>query len=343
MPGDPQHGLEPPPSDPASGPTSGPTRRRLVISTALIPALAGAAQLIARPTAAAVGRNDRPLVLPLPTTQNDWRGVTRTLGRQGEVLAGTVYRVAFLRRDLRVVSKGVTITPDLAVGSYISFVRYADGSTLMMGDMAVLETELQHVTDTLHAHGIGQTALHKHLLTQKPAIWWTHVHGHGHDAVALARGLRAALDRTGTPHTEPPATKAHRLDLDTAGIDAALHAKGIQDGRIYKVIFARRERIIDGSRVLPKGTGSMTALIFQPVGHGRAAINGDFVLVASEVQRVIAALRHGGIDIVSLHSHGLTDSPRLFYIHFWAVDDAVKLARVLHRAVSTTNVSPPPA
>ena len=86
--------------------------------------------------------------------------------------------------------------------------------------------------------------------------------------------------------------------------------------------------------------GITTAINFQPTGGGKAAINGDFAMLAEEVQPVIQALREGGIEIVEVHNHSLDDQPRLFYMHFWANDDAGKLAAALGNAVRAHNVSP---
>jgi len=169
--------------------------------------------------------------------------------------------------------------------------------------------------------------------------WWTHIHGVSDDAVALANGVRAALDQTGTPPPAAP-TPAPPLDLDAAGIDNAVGAAGTNDGGIYKFTFVRNETLTMEHRVLQPAMGVTTALNFQPTGNGRAAINGDFVMTADEIQHVIEALRAGGIQIVELHNHTLDEQPRLFYMHFWANDDAVTLARTLRRALNATAVHP---
>ncbi|MGW1074466.1 DUF1259 domain-containing protein [Streptomyces sp. NPDC002537] len=322
--------------------------RRLVAAAALAPVLAKAAPVTG---AAAATRQVTPAgrtrLQPVPTTESHWRGVVKVLGRHGSMLRGITYHVGFPRTDLRVITYGVTVKPTLALGSHAAFVRYGDGSTLMMGDLVVTEGELQHLTDALQRHGIAQTAIHKHLLAQTPDVWWIHIHGHDRDPVALARGLRAALDRTNTPPpttSGPPVRENKPLDdLDTDGIDDALGAKGSNDNGVWRCVFVRRETITDGGMTLPPGLGATTAFSFQPVGDGRAALNGDFVMVADEVQDVLAALRRGKIDIVELHNHGLTDDPRLFFIHFWAVGDGVALAKALRPAVDATNVKAPPA
>jgi hypothetical protein len=251
----------------------------------------------------------------------------------------TVYRVSFPRRDLMVSSYGVAIAPGLSLGSYAAFARYPERRTLLMGDLVVTEQELQSVTDAIHAHGLEQTAVHKHLLEHDPDIRWTHIHGLSKDAVDLASAVRAALDETATP---PPASRgtAPPLTFDTEEIDGALGTAGTNDGGIYKFTFVRNETITMDRRVVRPAMGVSTALNFQPTGEGRAAINGDFVMVADEVQHVIEALRAGDVNIVELHNHALDDEPRLFYLHFWANEDAVALARTLREAVNATAVHP---
>jgi hypothetical protein len=321
------------------------SRRRVLAAAALAPMLAGvgAGAAAARPVPAGMtgmpGDRSHRRVKPVTTTEADWADVADTLGRRGNMLRGTTYHTPFPRGDLYVVSDGVTVAPELALGTHVAFVRYADGTTMCMGDVVVTEDELQHVTDAWQANGIAQTALHKHLLAQSPDIWWTHVHGHGPDAVALARGLRAGFDLTGTPPAVPTGPPVPH-DLDIAGIEAALGAKGSSDGVVYKIVFARRETICDGHLVLPPGLGSTSAFNFQPLGGGRAALSGDCAMLAEEVQNVLAALRRGGIKLVELHNHHLTENPRLFFTHFWAVGDAVELARGLRPAVDATNVVP---
>jgi len=191
---------------------------------------------------------------------------------------------------------------------------------MLMGDLVVTETELAHVTDALQAHGIEQTALHKHLLEHTPPVWWTHMHAMADNPAELARGVKAALEATAIPPATPPGPQP-QVDLDTAGIDQALGRKGTADGGIYKVTIARKDTIVDDGHVLPPTFGVTTGINFQPVGGGKAAINGDFVMTGPEVQKVIQALRKGNIDLVEIHNHSFTEQPRLFYSHFWAVDD----------------------
>lgn len=349
--------------------TAAPPRRRILAAAALAPVLAGVGAATAHATdgrdcppdrdgsdgpdgrdpdrdrdrdhgrGQGRGQGGRELLRPVPTAASDWSKVATVLGRQGSLLGETIYRTGYPRHDLKVVSHGVKVSAGLALGSHVAFARYSDGSSLVMGDLTVTETEMQHAIDALHAHDIMVTAVHKHLLSHTPDIWWMHVHGHGHDAVALARGMRAAFDRTGTPPGKKPGTPP-RIDLDTKAMDTALGAKGSNAQGIYKSVFRRRETITDGGLLLPSGTGATTAFNFQALGGGRAAVNGDFALIADEVHQAMRLLRRGGIDLVELHNHGLADEPRLFFLHLWAVGDGVRLAKALRRAVDVTNVTP---
>ncbi|NYI81223.1 DUF1259 domain-containing protein [Nocardioides panzhihuensis] len=276
---------------------------------------------------------------PIPTTDADWKPVTDALGRTGTFGDNnTVYRIGLPRTDLHVTSHGVAIKPGLSLGGYAAFAKYRDG-VMLMGDLVVTETELPKVTDALQAHGIEQTAVHKHLLRQNPAIWWTHIHAMGDDPAELARGLKAALGATGIPAPAQPAPQPP-VDLDTAGIDKAIGRTGTADGGIYKFSVARAETMTAEGHVLPPTLGLTTAINFQPLGGGRAAVNGDFAMTAPEVQQVIRALREGGIALVEVHNHSFTEEPRLFYAHFWATGDGITLAKALRRALDSTDIQP---
>jgi hypothetical protein len=288
----------------------------------------------------ATGAPPAPGHQPLAATAADWKPVTDTLGRTGKFGDNdTVYRIPLTRTDLNVVTEGIAIKPGLSLGGYAAFAKYDDG-VMMMGDLVVTEAELPKVTDALAAHGIAQTAVHKHLLQQTPPVWWTHIDGMGEPA-RLAQGLRAALDATAIPPAAPAQSPQPPIELDTAGIDAALGRTGTADGGLDKFTIARRDPIAQDGHVTPPTFGVTTTVNFQPVGGGRAAINGDFVMTAPEVPTVIQTLRKGGITVVALHNHALGDEPRLFYVHYWAVADGVTLATALRPALDATNLTPP--
>ena len=276
---------------------------------------------------------------PVTTSDADWTSVTDALGRTGKFGdSNTVYRIPLVRSDLQVVTVGVPIKPGLSLGGYVAFAKY-DDATMVMGDLVVTEAELPKVTDALQSHGIEQTALHKHLLEQSPQLWWTHIHAMG-DPAKLAAGVKAALDATAIAAAAAPPAQQPPVDLDTAGIDAALGRKGNPDGGLYKFNLARQDTIVDDGHLVPPTFGVTTTVNFQPLGAGKAAINGDIVMTGPEVQKVIQALRAGNISLVTVHNHSLTDEPRLFYLHYWAVDDAVTLAKAMRAALDATNLQP---
>jgi hypothetical protein len=273
-----------------------------------------------------------------PTDSVNWAAVDDALGRTGQMQPGGVYKYAIPRNDLQVSSGGVQIKPALSLGSWLAFKPKAGGA-VAMGDLVLTEKEYNRVIARLQQGGVGQTAVHKHLPEQTPAIWWTHVHAEG-DPVKIAQTFKAALALTATPTqapASPDAASVRPIGLDTAAIDQALRRSGKVSGGVYQVSIPRAEQIQASGIEVPGSMGTATALNFQPTGGGKAAINGDFVMIAGEVQPVIAALEANAIQVVTVHNHMLDEEPRLFFMHFWANDDAVKLARGLRAALDRTN------
>ena len=263
----------------------------------------------------------------------DWEKVDAALGRKGAVSAD-VHRYGFPRSDLTVTLDGVTIKPALALGGWVAF-KPMHGEVMVMGDLVLLETEVNPVMAKLIENGIEITAVHNHLLRANPAPFYMHVGGHG-DAVKMATAIRTALAESKTPLEAPPAAaSAPAVDLDVKQLDEIVGAKGRQNGGVYQFSVPRREAISeDGMAITPPGPmGVATGINFQPTGGGKAAITGDFVLAGNEVNPVIKTLRENGIEVTALHSHMLTEEPRLLFMHFWANDDAVKLARGLRAAL----------
>ncbi len=272
----------------------------------------------------------------------DWKAVDAAMGRAAVVQPGDVHRFNFPRSDMHVTAAGVEIKPSFALGGWIAM-KAAAGGVVAMGDLVLAENELTPVITKLQAAGIEQTAIHHHLIRESPRVLYVHVHGHG-DPVKLAESIRGALSVTKVPPAAPaaatPATAAS-FALDTVALAKTLGYTGRVAGGVYQVSVPRAETIHDGDFEVPPSMGLGTAINFQPTGGGKAAITGDFVMVSSEVNPVIRALRDGGIEVVSLHSHLLDEQPRLFFMHFWANDDATKLARGLRAALDKTNSKRP--
>jgi hypothetical protein len=263
----------------------------------------------------------------------DWQSVDQIFSRKAAVVAGDVHRYGFPRTELNVTLDGVTIKPALALGGWVAF-KEMHGEVMAMGDLVLLESEINPVMAKMIASGIDITAVHNHLLGANPATFYMHVGGHG-DAINMATAIRNALAVSKTPLDAPAANPSPAIDLDTAQLDQIIGAKGQANGGVYQFGVPRRDPVtMDGMAVAPAGPlGVSTGIGFQPTANGKAAITGDFVMVSSEVNPVIKALRDGGIEVTALHSHMLDEQPRLFFMHFWANDDAIKLAKTLRTAL----------
>jgi hypothetical protein len=279
------------------------------------------------------------LLLIAAAPKRDWKDVEQALGRAGTLLPGDVYKVSFPRSDLTVTLDGVTIKPALALGSWAAFKEIGGGHVMGMGDLVLLESEVTPVMDALQKGGIEQSALHNHLIGESPHVMYMHFDGHG-DAAMLARTLHDALALTKTPMgaTAPPPSTPLAIDLPTADLDRIIGRPGKIAGGTYQFAVPRAETIMEHGAEVPAAMGMAVALNFQPAGNGHAAITGDFVLVATEVNPVIRILRKGGIAVTAIHSHMLEETPRLFFMHFWANEDATKLATTLRAALDAMNV-----
>ena len=265
----------------------------------------------------------------------DWAKVDGILGRTGAV-GGQVHRYGFPRTDLQVTLDGVTIRPTLALGGWIAF-QPMGNTAMAMGDLVLLQSEVNPVMAKLIEGGVEVTAVHNHLLRSEPLTFYLHVGGHG-DPVKMAETIRDALAVSKTPLTPPtPPAQPPAIDLDTAQIDQILGAKGVNNGGVYAVNVPRRDPITEqGMAVGAPIMGGATAINFQPTGGGKAAITGDYALIGSEVTEVVKTLRANGIDVTAIHSHMLTEEPRIIFLHFWANDDALKLAKGLRAALDKT-------
>jgi hypothetical protein len=277
-----------------------------------------------------------PFVTSAHAQAIDWQKVDDAFGRKPTV-SDDVHRYGFPRTDLTVTLDGVTIKPALALGGWVAF-KPAHGGAMVMGDLVLLETEINPVMLKLIEGGLEITAVHNHLLRASPATFYMHVGGHG-DPARMAAVIRDALGASKTPLAAPAAAgPPPAVDLDTAQLDQLIGVKGQANGGVYQFNVPRREPIKENDMVLaPVGPmGVAIAINFQPTGGGKAAITGDFVLTNDEVNPVIQALRANGIDVTAVHSHMLDEQPRLFFMHFWAVDDALKLARGIRAALEKT-------
>ena len=267
-----------------------------------------------------------------------WDKVGEAFGKAGTEMPGGVYRIALPRTAIKATLDGVELKPGFALGGWLAFEKMGD-TAMVMGDLVLTQDEVNPVMAKLLAGGIEITALHNHLLRNTPFTMYMHVYGHG-DPVKLAAALRAGLVESKTPMTAaaPPAALP-QVDLDIAALDQILGAKGSNNGGVIGYGIRRAEPITDSGMTVPAAMGSAIGINFQPTGNGNAAITGDFVLLASELEPVLNALRDNGIEVTAIHNHMVDEQPRLFFVHFWANDNAKKLAQGLKAALDHINLA----
>jgi hypothetical protein len=265
-----------------------------------------------------------------------WNAVDQALGRTGTTLADGVRRYGFPRSDLHVKLDGVTIKPALALGGWVAFERAGD-SSMVMGDLVLIPEEVNPVMSQLLKGGIRVTAVHNHLLRASPQTMYMHIEGRG-DPARLAATLHSALALSRTPLHEAPPPPQAAIDLDTASVDRIMRSPGKVNGGVYQFTFPRAEKIVEDGVPAPASMGTGTGINFQPLGAGRAAVTGDFALLAGEVDPVIQTLRSSKIEITALHSHMIGEQPTIYFMHFWGIGKAAELATGLRAALDRTNV-----
>ncbi len=264
----------------------------------------------------------------------DQNGIDQVFGKKGELTDGT-YKVTFPRSDLHVKVRDIAIKPGFALTSWAGFVKAGD-SAVIYGDLAVLERELNPVISKLTEKGIGIAAIHNHLIYENPKIVYIHFLGHGNE-VNLAKGLKEALKVTGTPLTSVAAGTEEKSET-AKKIEEILGFHGSMKNGVLSVGVPRKDiHIKMENAAIPGSMGMSIPLNFQLDGT-KAAINGDFMLLATEVTPVMRALRANNIEIASLHNHMLDEEPRVFFMHFWAYGDAAALAKGLKAALDQTGV-----
>ena len=211
---------------------------------------------------------------------------------------------------------------------------------MVMGDLVLLDEEVNAVMQSLFDHGFEVSGLHNHLNNMTPHVMYMHYEGHG-DALQLAEALHQALAPSATPLSPavppPPAATPSGPQLDVATLDAILGYSGRANGSVVQYTIARAQSVSEMGHQLLPSMGVATALNFQPTGASTAAITGDFILMGSEVNPVAQALRANGIDVTAVHQHHISEQPKVYYMHFWANGDPANLATGLRAALDQTN------
>jgi len=273
-----------------------------------------------------------------PAGGTEWKSVQDVFGFSGDMLPAGVVRFNMPRKDLHVTIAGTEVKPGLALGAWAAFHHVGNNDAMIMGDLVLTEDEVGPAMKALRDGGVEVTAVHNHLLGESPRVMYLHMGGHG-DPVKLAQAVKSAVALTKTPM--PPsaggAPESQDLGFDVAEVNKIMGSQGKISGGVLHYTAARAEKLTEEGLETPPSMGAGTAINFQPTGNGRAAVAGDFAMTGKEVEAVMMALKENGIEPVALHSHALADMPRLFYMHFWANEDAVKLAKGVRAALNKTN------
>jgi hypothetical protein len=261
------------------------------------------------------------LILVLPVVVGaqgiDTTQIDQALGRSGQKVSD-VYKVGFPRTDLHVSVHGLAIKPGLALGSWAAFMG-TDDHAMVMGDLVLLEDELNPVMEKLHSAGFEISAVHNHLIEETPHLVYMHYMGHG-SATQLAASLKAALAISKTPLDKPAVgVEEATPPAWVKAVEDSVGRKGTFKGGVLSYGVPRGEPVTIGGMIVAPAAGVAEAINFQSADSGTVATTGDFVLTAEEVNPVIAELQAHHILVTALHSHMLTEQPRLFFMHFWAV------------------------
>ncbi len=266
----------------------------------------------------------------------DWSAVAEAIGRDGG-LSGGVYRVPFPRTDLHVTVAGTPIKTGLALGGWAAFAHEGD-MTVVDGDLVLLPEEINAVISALQGNGLDITALHNHLVLETPSVMYLHFFGKG-DAIALARGLKAAVAATATPPPAPPAGgSASSVPEWARAVEQSVGHSGTFRGGILSLGVPRAEEIHEHGAMLSPAMGMANAFNVQETENGGVAVTGDFVLTGDEVNPVIRELRAGGILVTAVHNHLIRSTPALYFVHFWGIGDPARIGGTLRQALTHVNI-----
>jgi hypothetical protein len=252
-----------------------------------------------------------------------------------------VFKVSLPRKDIAATAAGVRMTPGMGLTAWAAFTK-AGKHTMVMGDIVLLEDQVNPVMSAALDNGLEVTALHNHFFWDSPKVMFMHVGGMGEEKI-LAGGIGKVFARL--KETSGGKGEVLRADIDPAKstltpakIEAGLVYKGeLKDG-IYKTVIGRTTKM--GGHVVGKQMGVNTWAAFAG-SDDKAVVDGDFAMLESELQDVLKALRAGGIDVVAIHNHMTGETPRIMFLHFWGVGSTEALAKTLKSALDKTKHTPP--
>src|SRR5690242_1465736 len=260
----------------------------------------------------------------------DYQAVLTTLAKQGD-FKENVLRVNVPRNDLKVVVDGIATPTPFGFGGWLALTKGTGGMDVMMGDLVLLEDEVNPVMSALLSNGLEVTALHNHFFFESPRIFYMHVHGHG-KAADLAKMVKPAVDLIGkgSPQHQESVTGAKSNisagQVDTAKIAKLVGHEGEQSGAVYKTTVGRDDlKLKDMGATINARMGLNTWAAFYG-SDANAEVAGDVAMLSSEITPVLKALRSNGLNVVAIHNHMTSGQPAIYFLHYWGTGPAAKLA-----------------
>jgi hypothetical protein len=306
-----------------------PRRATRTTSISRVVVVAALASFTVGPTATA--QVDSPSARPVDPR---WTAIRRVFGQEGEA-EGAYFRVNLPRNDLHVRIGSDTLAPGFELTSYVGFMPSGARDVMAMGEVIVREDELPVALAELHRQGVRVSAVHNHLVGETPRIMYVHVVADG-PAEAVASKLKSVVAKTSTPLTHATEGSA---SVDWSAIDGILGKHAEAEDRVAEYVFPRRERLtVHGMAV--RSTGMLetaSEVVFQQLGADRMACGGELFVLPSEVAAVVRALDEHGLHVTAVHNHMVDDTPRMYWIHWYATGDATTLARGVRAALAHMN------
>ncbi len=267
----------------------------------------------------------------------DTATIERLMGMKGALSEKEgVFKISMPRTDLSVTAAGVKLTPPMGLTSWAAF-QMVDGHAMVMGDTVLLEDQVNPVMSVALESGLEVTALHNHFFWEAPRVMFMHIAGTGDEGALASAVARVWAKLRETEGGKGVVTFADidpaRSTLDPKKLDAVFGRAGEYKNGVYKLTIGR-ETAVEGHQ-MGNAMGVNTWAAFAG-GDERAIVDGDFAMFEGELQGVLKALRHGGIDVVAIHQHMTGESPRVMFLHYWGVGRPEELARTLVSALAQT-------
>src|SRR5215471_14215928 len=278
------------------------------------------------------------VVAAAQTMPADYDAVLKALGKQGD-FKGNVLKVNIPRNDVKVTIDGVATPTPFGFGGWLAMTKGTDGNDVMMGDLVLLEDEVNPVMSAMLEKGLDVTALHNHFFFESPRMFYMHVHGHG-KAADLAKMAKPALDLIGKGSSQHQNTvsgggsNVSAGQMDTAAIAKLVGHEGEQSGQVYKITIGRDDlNLKEMGATINARMGLNTWAAFYG-SDSNAQIAGDVAMLAREVTPVLKALRANGLNVVAIHNHMTSGDPAVYFLHYWGTGPVEKLAGGFKAALS---------